>query len=147
VVEGDSHHRYLALRSDLDHFRDGFPPRDETVRVVPPLDNLMFSRRRFTDLFGFTYKFEAYTPETQRRFYFAMPLLFQDQVVGLVDGRKEGDDWRITGIEILHEVPADALRAALHRFARIAGCNRVTGHSGVPTALRRALTGRVKQTG
>ena len=56
-IEGETQHRYLALRSDLDRFMRGVPRQDDIVRLVPPLDNLMFNRRRFTELFGFTYKF------------------------------------------------------------------------------------------
>lgn len=142
-LEGDTHHRYLALKSDLDRFMAGNPPQDDTVRLVPPLDNLMFSRRRFTELFGFTYKFEAYTPEDQRRFYFAMPLLYRDRAVGLIDGRREDGDWRITGLELYHDVPLEHLRAAVHRFARIAGCEKVVASPGLTKAQRSAFVGKV----
>ncbi|TDQ83122.1 hypothetical protein A8950_1407 [Dongia mobilis] len=144
VLEGDRHHRFLALKGDLDHFRARWQAADETVRLVPPLDNLMFSRRRFTELFGFTYKFEAYTPEAQRRFYFAMPLAYRDNIVGLIDGKKEGDDWRVTGLDLYRPVSPDSLRAGLHRFARIAGCTRVTAPSGIRRDLKKALTGRIE---
>ncbi|WP_374653168.1 DNA glycosylase AlkZ-like family protein [Dongia sp.] len=143
TLEGETQHRFLALKSDLDRFKAEARPQDETVRLVPPLDNLMFSRRRFTELFGFTYKFEAYTPEAQRRFYFAMPLLYRDRAVGLVDGKKEEADWRITGLDLHSEVPLESLRAAIHRFARIAGCMRVTGNRGLSRALRSGLTGKI----
>jgi uncharacterized protein YcaQ len=142
-LEGETHHRYLALKSDLDRFKESFRPQDDIVRLVPPLDNLMFSRRRFTELFGFTYKFEAYTPEAQRRFYFAMPLLYRDRVAGLIDGRREDSDWRITGLDLHSEVPVEHLRAAIHRFARIAGTTRVTGNRGLPKALKAGLTGQI----
>lgn len=144
VLEGDKHHRFLALRSDLDHFQASFGPADENVRLVPPLDNLMFSRRRFTELFGFTYKFEAYTPEAQRRFYFAMPLAYRDRIVGLIDGKKEGTDWRLTGLELYHPVPLDSLRRGLHRFARIAGCSRVVAPSGIKRDWKKALAGKIE---
>ena len=144
VLEGDKHHRFLALKSDLDQFQKNFRPADESVRLVPPLDNLMFSRRRFTELFGFTYKFEAYTPEDQRRFYFAMPLAYRDNIVGLIDGKKDGDDWRLTGLDLYHPVPLDSLRRGLHRFARIAGCSRVTAPSGIKRDWKKALTGRIE---
>lgn len=144
VLEGDKHHRFLALKSDLDQFQKNFRPADESVRLVPPLDNLMFSRRRFTELFGFTYKFEAYTPEDQRRFYFAMPLAYRDNIVGLIDGKKDGDDWRLTGLDLYHPVPLDSLRRGLHRFARIAGCSRVTAPSGIKRDWKKALTGKIE---
>ncbi len=142
-IEGEKQHRYLALKSDLDRFMTGIPPQDDLVRIVPPLDNLMFNRRRFTELFGFTYKFEAYTPEDQRRFYFAMPLLYRDRVVGLIDGRKEDGAWRITGLDLMHEVPLDSLRAAIHRFARIAGCEKIVAAPGLTKAQRAGLLGKV----
>lgn len=142
-IDGDKQYRYLALKTDLDRFMAGIPPQDNIVRLVPPLDNLMFNRRRFTELFGFTYKFEAYTPENQRRFYFAMPVLYRDRVVGLIDGRKEGRDWRITGLELYHEVPLEDLRAGVHRFARLAGCEKIVAAPGLTKAQRVALLGRV----
>ncbi len=142
-IEGETQHRYLALRSDLDRFMRGVPPPDDIVRLVPPLDNLMFSRRRFTELFGFTYKFEAYTPEDQRRFYFAMPILYRDKAVGLIDGRKEQGHWRVTGLDLYHEISLDCLRAAVHRFARIAGCDKIVAAPGLTKAQRNALLGKV----
>ncbi|WP_374377392.1 DNA glycosylase AlkZ-like family protein [Dongia sp.] len=142
-IEGEKQHRYLALRSDLDRFMAGIPPQDDLVRLVPPLDNLMFNRRRFTELFGFTYKFEAYTPEDQRRFYFAMPILYRDRVVGLIDGRKEDGTWRITGLDLMQDVPLEHLRAAIHRFARIAGCEKIAAAPGLGKAQRAALLGKI----
>ena len=56
-------------------------PRD--VRLLAPFDPLVWDRRRFEHLWGWAYRFEAYTPPPQRRFgYYAMPLLWADQVVG-----------------------------------------------------------------
>ena len=47
------------------------------------LDHLFGDRRRFEQLWGWSYKFEAYTPAAKRRFgYYALPLLWRDQVVG-----------------------------------------------------------------
>jgi uncharacterized protein YcaQ len=66
---------------------------DEQVRLLAPFDPVVWDRPRFELLWGWTYKFEAYTPAPQRRLgYYALPLLRGDQVVGwgnlsLVDGR------------------------------------------------------------
>src|SRR5690606_22150531 len=96
-----------------------------SVRIVPPLDNLLFSRRRLADLFGFAYQFEAYTPIDQRRFYFAMPIVHRDRLAGVVDAKLDRNggapEWRIVGLELAEAVPTDELRAAIHRLARIAG--------------------------
>jgi len=64
-----------------------------TVRLLAPFDPIVWERRRFEHLWGWEYRLEAYTPPSQRRFgYYAMPLLWGDEVigwgnVGLSDGR------------------------------------------------------------
>lgn len=56
---------------------------DEAVRLLAPFDPLVWDRRRFALLWGWTYKFEAYTPEPQRRFgHYALPLLWHERVIG-----------------------------------------------------------------
>jgi uncharacterized protein len=56
---------------------------DERLRLLAPFDPVVWDRRRFALLWGWTYRFEAYTPEPQRKLgYYALPLLWRDQVVG-----------------------------------------------------------------
>jgi uncharacterized protein YcaQ len=53
------------------------------VRFLAPFDPLVWDRRRFEHLWGWAYRFEAYTPPTKRvRGYYAMPLLWEDDVIG-----------------------------------------------------------------
>jgi len=133
-----------ALYALVEDLARPMPIADEIVRIVPPLDNLLFNRRRFTELFGFAYKFEAYTPQHQRRFYFAMPILFGHDVAGLIDAKKDGDVWRVVGLDLMKKVPEDRLREAIHRLARIAGTTRVEAPGLTPVRLRRAVTGKIE---
>jgi len=56
---------------------------DDGVRLLAPFDPVVWDRRRFALLWGWTYKFEAYTPAAKRQFgYYALPMLWQDQVIG-----------------------------------------------------------------
>ena len=56
--------------------------RDE-VRLVAPFDPIVWDRRRFELLWGWAYRFEAYTPLAKRqRGYYALPLLWRDRVIG-----------------------------------------------------------------
>lgn len=56
------------------------------VRFLAPFDPLVWDRRRFEHLWGWSYRFEAYTPAAQRRFgYYAMPLLWGNEVIGWVN--------------------------------------------------------------
>ena len=55
----------------------------DTVRLLAPFDPIVWDRRRFEMLWGWAYRFEAYTPVKQRtRGYYALPLLWRDRVVG-----------------------------------------------------------------
>jgi hypothetical protein len=57
------------------------PP--DTVRLLAPFDPIVFDRRRFELLWGWAYRFEAYTPAHKRKLgYYAMPLLWRDRVIG-----------------------------------------------------------------
>jgi uncharacterized protein YcaQ len=54
-----------------------------TVRLLAPFDPLVWDRRRFALLWDWEYRFEAYTPAADRRLgYYAMPLLWGDDVIG-----------------------------------------------------------------
>lgn len=56
---------------------------DEAVRLLTPFDPVVWDRRRFEILWGWTYRFEAYTPAPKRKLgYYALPLLWRDRVIG-----------------------------------------------------------------
>jgi uncharacterized protein YcaQ len=53
------------------------------VRLLAPFDPIVWERRRFEHLWGWEYRFEAYTRSAQRRFgYYAMPMLWGYDVIG-----------------------------------------------------------------
>jgi uncharacterized protein YcaQ len=95
---------------------------DERVRLLAPFDPIVWDRRRFTLLWGWTYRFEAYTPAPQRRFgYYALPLLWRDQVVGWANASVERGRLRLA-TAFADGAPRDAafrreLRAERERMA------------------------------
>jgi uncharacterized protein YcaQ len=53
------------------------------VRLLAPFDPLVWDRLRFELLWGWAYRFEAYTPAPRRlRGHYALPLLWRDRAVG-----------------------------------------------------------------
>jgi len=55
----------------------------DIVRLLAPFDPVVWDRRRFEMLWGWSYRFEAYTPVAKRqRGYYALPLLWRDRVIG-----------------------------------------------------------------
>jgi uncharacterized protein YcaQ len=59
---------------------DDVPDR---VHLLAPFDPVVWDRRRFELLWGWPYRFEAYTPVAKRTLgYYALPLLWRESVVG-----------------------------------------------------------------
>jgi uncharacterized protein YcaQ len=57
-------------------------PQD-TVRLLTPFDPVVRDRERLELLWGWVYRFEAYTPAHKRKLgYYALPLLWRDRVIG-----------------------------------------------------------------
>ena len=55
----------------------------DAVRLLAPFDPVVWDRRRFELLWGWAYRFEAYTPAAKRKLgYYALPLLWRDRVIG-----------------------------------------------------------------
>ena len=53
------------------------------VRLLAPFDPVVWDRARFEIFWGWAYRFEAYTPVSKRKLgYYALPLLWKDQVIG-----------------------------------------------------------------
>jgi uncharacterized protein YcaQ len=69
----------------------------DVVRLLAPFDPVVWDRRRFELLWGWAYRFEAYTPVARRKLgYYALPLLWRDRVIGwgnlsVKDGRLRSD--------------------------------------------------------
>jgi uncharacterized protein YcaQ len=72
----------------------GFSPgggATDTVRLLTPFDPVVWDRRRFELLWGWAYRFEAYTPVAKRKLgYYALPLLWRDRVVGWANASIKG---------------------------------------------------------
>jgi uncharacterized protein len=61
----------------------GLAVSEESVRMLSPFDPVVWDRRRFELLWGWAYRFEAYTPAPKRKLgYYALPLLWRDRVIG-----------------------------------------------------------------
>ncbi len=77
--------------AQLDALEEPFEGR---AALLSPLDHLVFDRKRLAELFDFEYLLEMYKPVAKRRWgYWAMPILYGDELVGKLDAiadRKAG---------------------------------------------------------
>lgn len=81
--------RYICDASLLPRL-EAPPPPPRGVRILPPLDNLLWDRRRLFDVFSFHYRWEAYTPAERRQVGpYGMPVLLGDELVAEIDARRD----------------------------------------------------------
>jgi uncharacterized protein len=125
----------LRARSRLAHARvdgvDWYWPAGERVRcnassddvrLLAPFDPVVWDRRRFELLWGWGYRFEAYTPASKRlRGYYALPLLWRDRVIGwgnvsVKDGELQPDFGFVEARPSRDRVFARELEAELDRM-------------------------------
>ena len=67
-------------------------PQD-AVRLLAPFDPVVRDRARFERLWGWVYRFEAYTPASKRKLgYYALPLLWRDRVIGWANLSVKNDE-------------------------------------------------------
>ena len=66
---------------------------NEVVRFLAPFDPIVWDRQRFEHLWGWAYRFEAYTPAAKRKLgYYAMPVSWREKVIGWVNiSHKNGE--------------------------------------------------------
>jgi uncharacterized protein YcaQ len=123
VAIEDSARRYLALPSFLAARRVQY---DGRVRILGPLDPLLWDRRLVLEVFGFDYVWEVYKPAPQRKWgWYVCPLLHRDRLVGRIDATIDGT--RLVVRKLWREGDCDdaLVREALERHAAACGAQDV----------------------
>jgi len=70
---------------------------EDRVALLAPFDPVVWDRRRFECFWGWDYRFEAYTPPAKRRFgYYALPLLWRDDVIGWANAASVGGTLQVS---------------------------------------------------
>ena len=89
----------------------------DTVRLLAPFDPIVWDRDRFALLWGWTYRFEAYTPPAKRVLgYYALPMLWRDRVVGWANAKAQAGSVRLdTGFAV--DLPAAERKAVQQALA------------------------------
>jgi uncharacterized protein YcaQ len=112
----------------------------ETVRLLTPFDPVVWDRARFELLWGWVYRFEAYTPLAKRkRGYYALPLLWRDRVIGWGNLSVKNGELQSELGYVKSSAPKDPafrrdLEAELERmrvFLKLPGRSEGTGHASV----------------
>ncbi|HEY0139950.1 MAG TPA: winged helix DNA-binding domain-containing protein [Thermoanaerobaculia bacterium] len=123
AIEGSSR-RYLAVPSFLTKKRTTY---DDRVRILGPLDPLLWDRDLVRHVFGFDYVWEVYKPEPQRIWgWYVCPLLQRDRLIGRIDARIEKKALVVKKIWLENDnADRDAIGVALQRHAEACGVSVV----------------------
>jgi hypothetical protein len=101
---------------------------DGRMRILGPLDPVLWDRTLVKQAFGFDYVWEVYKPKSQRRWgWYVCPLLHRGRLVGRIEARLDGRTlvvdrlWKEDGAEL----EPRALDRALARHAEACGADSV----------------------
>lgn len=103
------------------------------LRLLSPFDPLVRDRARCKRLFGFEYNFEAFVPETKRKFgYYVLPILDGERLIGRLHPKAERDDGKLVVKGVWWEPKVRETKSlrrrldeVLERFAKLNGVERV----------------------
>ncbi|USB33203.1 crosslink repair DNA glycosylase YcaQ family protein [Paenibacillus sp. YPG26] len=107
--------------------------------LIAPLDNLLWDRKLISELFGFEYTWEIYTPAVKRKFgYYVLPLLYGESIIGRAEitvERKSGtlvvkNIWYETGVKPTTQLRT-ALNGCIQRFALFNGCETISAETAI----------------
>jgi uncharacterized protein YcaQ len=107
--------------------------KPSATSVLSPFDPIVWDRRRASELFGFDYRLECYTPEAKRQYgYFCLPILRRGALVGRVDAKAHRRDGMFElkslvlepGVKLSARLAAD-IANAVWRCARWHGCDHI----------------------
>jgi hypothetical protein len=123
ALEG-SPRRYLAVPSFVETKRVRY---DDRVRILGPLDQLLWDRDLIRHVFDFDYVWEVYKPAKQRRWgWYVCPLLHRDHLIGRLEARIERNTLIVSKLWLeTEDIDRDALDTALERHAQACGASRV----------------------
>ncbi len=97
------------------------PASDGEVRIMAPLDNMLWDRKLLAGLFDFDYKWEVYVPQSKRKYgYYVLPVLCGERFVGRIEMRTEKST-RTLVVQSFHpepDVPATTHALAINKEIR-----------------------------
>jgi len=90
--------------------------------LLSPFDNLIWDRARVSDIFGFDYRSEMYTPASKRQYgYYVLPILHRGRLVGRLDPKAERKA-KVMRVRAIYLEPEQAVTGDL--VADVAGALR-----------------------
>ncbi|MDQ0194882.1 DNA glycosylase AlkZ-like family protein [Paenibacillus wynnii] len=135
-IEGIEDIFYIRVE-DLEILNKTYEAKEKVVRILAPLDNLIWDRKMTEEIFNFKYSWEVYVPVEKRKFgYYVLPVLYGDQIVARFEPEiHRGSNpfviknwWWEEGVVISEELNS-AIKKELYAFSRYLQADGVTEES------------------
>lgn len=135
ITVQDVSEKFYCLKSDMGLLQLilSNPVLKRRMEFIAPLDNMIWDRRLIKAIFNFDYKWEIYTPQTERKYgYYVLPVLYGDTFIGrieLVNDRKNKclqvkNFWLEEGSKPTKRLEEN-LKRAVNKFADFNGCHTI----------------------
>jgi uncharacterized protein len=123
TVEGMKHPLYIATENlELLEASKINPVNSSYARILAPLDNLLWDRKLISELFDFEYKWEVYTPVTQRKYgYYVLPVLCDNKLIARIEMET---DKKNNTLVVRNFWPQDEMDILKYRDNIISGINK-----------------------
>jgi uncharacterized protein len=116
------------------------------LRLLAPLDPLVYDRQRNREIFDFDYTWEVYVPAEKRKWgYYVLPILHDSQLVGRVDLKR---DTKAGALQVLSltveenvvlETVAEPIAMRLRELAEFLGVSRVEVTGFCPASICKSI--------
>ncbi|MCF7919691.1 MAG: winged helix DNA-binding domain-containing protein [Candidatus Cloacimonetes bacterium] len=122
-VEGEEYYLFNRIEPEKDY--------KNKVFIISPFDNLTINRQRLENIFALRYRLECYVPAAKRKLgYFMLPLLYQDEFIGMLDAKAERKTKRLIILKFIKLRNYDnelkkLLEESIAEFALFNGCPEV----------------------
>lgn len=131
-VEGIKDEFYIASQ-DLKDLQMDLSLEEGHMRILAPLDNMLWDRDMVERIFDFKYSWEVYVPKEKRKYgYYVLPVLYGDSIIARFEPEKYKDGeplkiinwWWEEGITVTDEMK-DKVSLSLQSFADYLGADEV----------------------
>lgn len=76
----------LAEDAKMIDFIKGYENKKKRCEFIAPLDNMMWDRNLVKAIWDFDYKWEIYTPQSERKYgYYVLPILYGEKFIGRIE--------------------------------------------------------------
>jgi uncharacterized protein len=121
--------------------------QSSVTTLLSPFDPIVWDRARASELFGFDYKIEVYTPAARRRYgYYSLPILHNGALVGRLDAKahRKQNVFEVKAIHLEPDVPVNddlisGLAGALRDCAGWHGTPEILVRRSDPSELTETL--------